>query len=50
MRALCICPLVRQAAESVRPDGLNRSEKLIEVLKGHEFVGYGDISGDERIP
>jgi hypothetical protein len=50
MRALRTCPFVRQAAQSVRSDDLNRSEKLTEVLKGHEFVGYGDISGDERIP
>jgi hypothetical protein len=49
MRAPRICPFVRQATESVRSDGLNRSKKLIEVLKKHQFVGSGGISGGGRI-
>jgi hypothetical protein len=49
MRAPRICPFVWHAAVIVRSDRLNRSEKLIEVPKRHQFVGYGDISGGQHI-
>jgi hypothetical protein len=40
-------PFVRQITAGVRSGGLNRSEKLIEVLKMPEFMGYSDTSADK---